>query len=294
MPRQIRMRPASKTGAEHQRPAAGCPRLEFLVALSLCLGPGLTSCISAAEVARPATASLEDRKVDIQPKKPKKGIGTGLVIAYGHPIAPPYVVEYRGENLFVNDVQVKPSIVDERKWVAKSDRPKDERFEHVMGVMERHIARAQDMARAGLTQEEILKFLKAQEFIENVVPEGQQAVVVSYFGGKSVAVELPTKGASVLQAGQISERSRAAKSSEISRITGKLSRGRCVIFVNGGTSEQRITSTFPLIVSQTMNDPKLGPKEKIRRLDEVLVESAAKDIVANYDEREWSWLFSSR
>lgn len=251
--------------------------------------PNLSASIGVVESPRPASAFLSDRKVDIKPRKPKSGIGTGLVIAYGHPIAPPYLVEYRGDYLFVNDVQVKPSIIDERKWAAKSARPRDERYEHVMGVMERTLARAQDMARKGSTQQKVIEFLRAQDFVEKVISEGQQAVVVSYFGGKTVVVELPAEGTSVLTPSQIAERSSAAKSNDVSGINGALARGNCVIFVNGGTSEERITSRFPAIVPQTMNDPELSPEEKLRRLNVVLVESAAKDIVANYDEREWSW-----
>jgi hypothetical protein len=49
------------------------------------------------------------RKMNIQPVKQSAGITTGVVMICGHIIPPPYKVEYRGDVLFVNGVQVEPS-----------------------------------------------------------------------------------------------------------------------------------------------------------------------------------------
>jgi hypothetical protein len=53
-------------------------------------------------------------KIDIAPITPKDGIKTGIVIAYGHVIKPPYKIYYEGDNLMINNVQVRPSLVRER------------------------------------------------------------------------------------------------------------------------------------------------------------------------------------
>ena len=70
--------------------------------------------------------TTKDRRVTISPVQPINGIRTGMVIAYGHPISPPYAIEWRGEKLYLNSVQVIPSIADE-KWIAS--RPKQPRNE---------------------------------------------------------------------------------------------------------------------------------------------------------------------
>lgn len=53
-------------------------------------------------------------KVEIHPVTQVSGITTGLVIAYGHVIAGPYVLEDIDEKLIINGVQVKPSVLVEK------------------------------------------------------------------------------------------------------------------------------------------------------------------------------------
>jgi hypothetical protein len=54
------------------------------------------------------------RKIHFQEKRPAKGIASGLVMAYGHVIQPPYELKVDGARLLINGVQIKPSLVMER------------------------------------------------------------------------------------------------------------------------------------------------------------------------------------
>lgn len=49
-------------------------------------------------------------RMSINPERPDSGITTGLVVAYGHVLQPPYRVEARGQAVFVNGVQIDPPI----------------------------------------------------------------------------------------------------------------------------------------------------------------------------------------
>jgi hypothetical protein len=57
-----------------------------------------------------ADVDLSLWRVPINPQVPDTGITTGLVIAYGHPIAPPYVVSTKDSFVFVNGVQISPGL----------------------------------------------------------------------------------------------------------------------------------------------------------------------------------------
>jgi hypothetical protein len=59
-------------------------------------------------------------RMPISPVRPESGITTGLVVAYGHILQPPYRVEARGDAVFVNGVQVisglqPPALVEQRR-----------------------------------------------------------------------------------------------------------------------------------------------------------------------------------
>lgn len=69
-----------------------------------------------------AGANIKSRKIQIEPVNQTTGINTGLVIAYGHVLQPPYRVYLEGNRVLINGVQVVPSFVWERETKkAKSD-----------------------------------------------------------------------------------------------------------------------------------------------------------------------------
>lgn len=62
------------------------------------------------------------RKVKIERASIGVGISSGLVIAYGHPMPAPYKFEYRGHFLFVNNVQVEPSIYRQHEYEKRQNK----------------------------------------------------------------------------------------------------------------------------------------------------------------------------
>jgi hypothetical protein len=54
------------------------------------------------------------RKMDVRPVKQSTGIATGAMMICGHIIPPPYQIEYTGDALFANGIQVDPSPLVER------------------------------------------------------------------------------------------------------------------------------------------------------------------------------------
>lgn len=51
------------------------------------------------------------RTITLKAATPKEGIRSGVVIAYGHVLSKPYLVEEAGAVLYINGIQVSPSLV---------------------------------------------------------------------------------------------------------------------------------------------------------------------------------------
>lgn len=68
-----------------------------------------------------AGANIKSRKIKITPINQTTGISTGLVIAYGHIIPPPYKIYIENNSIMVNGIQVSPSLVWEREVRAQSN-----------------------------------------------------------------------------------------------------------------------------------------------------------------------------
>ncbi|UCG43100.1 MAG: hypothetical protein JSU73_00350 [candidate division WOR-3 bacterium] len=54
---------------------------------------------------------MERYRMDVHPAKLDSGILAGLVIAYGHPITPPYAVTAESGRVYVNEVQILPPLM---------------------------------------------------------------------------------------------------------------------------------------------------------------------------------------
>lgn len=64
---------------------------------------------------RGVDGDIKSRKIDLNVIKQTGGIKSGLIIAYGHVIQPPYKVYIEDKNIMVNGVQVSPSLIWERE-----------------------------------------------------------------------------------------------------------------------------------------------------------------------------------
>lgn len=89
----------------------------FLAAAILCAAASVTRAEreSAYEAfKRNDVLRYRSRKIELAPRIPDRGIMSGLVMAYGHVLRPPFEVAGQGAQLIVNGVMLKPSLLDER------------------------------------------------------------------------------------------------------------------------------------------------------------------------------------
>lgn len=242
-----------------------------------------------AQLLRPDEYDKRDRRVAIQPKKPAKGIKGGLVIAYGHPLRPPYSVEVRGEKIFVNAIQVLPSILDEKYWASLPKPTQDDREKAISESLWRGGNEIQEMARKGESHEKIFEFAKRQPYMNNVRWESRGVLEYTLPNGQGSSIELPQSGEVRINEAEIKRRSMAATRARVKQIESILRKGHCIIFVDSGISEQLVRESFPSAVPKIMDDVALSADEKTGRLRELLgVESIVADVMANYVSEEWT------
>jgi|GEM_PF-6845313 len=110
-----RARRAAKCAAEKKTTEECAPaQISIHVRTDRALGTGISAKERIAEVKKFHIGF--DRKMQINPIKQTDGIKTGWVVAYGHLIRPPYKFEYKATKLYVNGVQVEPSLTWERDY----------------------------------------------------------------------------------------------------------------------------------------------------------------------------------
>ena len=238
----------------------------------------------------PDEYSKRDRHISIQPHQPKKGITSGLVIAYGHRISPPYVIENKEGKLFVNGVQVKPSLINEREFKAHPLPVMSDAAKAVNESLWRTETELKDMARKGVSPDDILKFAKNQPHVNGAKLGGTREVILNEEDSAlPMHVMLPLPGEVLPSAMEKTARASSAQHSELLNVQRHLKKGECVIFVDGGMSGHLLTRTFPAVIRETMENPALSGEEKFRRLHETLkFEPAVRDILANFTPEEWN------
>ncbi len=263
---------------------------ELLVLITLLLSHSIVAAQSTPTSSHNRIEEYDshDRRIKIQPKKQREGISKGLIIAYGHPIQPPYFIQWRNGKLYVNEVQVLPSIIDERWWQAHSKPIRPEDISEAAKSLWQTDDEIQSLARKGVPHDRILEFAKKQPHIRQARRYSENALEIIEENGQHVIIELPSPGQNVLSTDEKSARVEDSQRNRIASIEAKLNRGRCVIFVDGGTSEQVITRIFPSSVPLIMENGSLSQEEKLRRLYQLFsFGPAAQDVLVNYIPNEW-------
>jgi hypothetical protein len=240
----------------------------------------------AISIARAASVhGWPERQHKIAPDHLARGISKGLVIAYGHPIKPPFKIELRSDGkIYANGVQVIPSIVNERE--AAQEQPKLSPSDTaITESLWKTTHEAQAKARAGTPPAEVLEFVRQQPNVKTATLSSSTIKLVMS-NGLPMILELPAAGAVPISGTEINKRSTAHLRSRVSEIERKLKQGYVVIFVDSGTSE---LPTIPRLsdIRAIMEDPATSDQEKVRRLSSHFVEPVAKDIVTNYSHEEW-------
>jgi len=88
----------------------------MLVALYLIAGISHLAAQESLSNGKKRAKELIRRNVEVSAVQNSVGISSGLVVAYGHPLSQPYQFAYRGSILYVNGVQVEPTLIMQREY----------------------------------------------------------------------------------------------------------------------------------------------------------------------------------
>jgi hypothetical protein len=238
-------------------------------------------------------------KIVIHPIKQSDGIKTGLVIAYGHVIPPPYTVEYVGEKLMINGVQISPSLVREREVVAqKKTHLVANKIDQAWKGAQIEYA-AQKLYTSGLktksleaVQGEISMLInKSTDVFQNPIWLGRKTLHVKLTGSGLLSSLQFSETPRVVEKEETTKRNaaeRAEKSnaSYLDLLRKQLEGGQTIVFLSNGceVGGQGIHDQ----VNPIMKEMGLTRDQRIEKLHDAGVDyDFADDIVDNYDLNEW-------
>lgn len=255
----------------------------------------------AMKSARDAVRSMAlevDRKAPIHPEHPTEGIKTGLVVAYGHVIRPPYKVEIRDGGLVVNGVPITNNPVaireEEKRKKRFKDRPQPPEEVEEDIKFGKVFTKANDFFRENkgkMPDEELHK--KILDMLQGF--PGHKDITwahgdwLSYwhrFRGRYLHIiwEFSTEDpepTEVIQARQAQNMREQVKELEV-----RLKLGREIIF--DSTGGEGMIGDPREAVNEVMQNPKLTEQERRDLLEERVGDfGRALDILANYDPAEW-------
>jgi len=238
-------------------------------------------------------------KIDIHPAKQADGIKTGLVIAYGHIIPPPYKVEYVADKLVINGVQVKPSLIREREndLQIKSAPPANKKEELWKGTKIEDVA--QELYVNGLknkplekVQREIIELIsKSTDVYENPVWVSEKALRVQLAGSHiQYLMQFSEKPIVVLSPVELKrqsdERTGKAQKSILESVKKQLEKGKTIGFLSNGGEVDHWDPRGD--VNEVMGEKGLTKDQRIEKLhDKNFTYDIAVDIVDNYAPSEW-------
>lgn len=236
------------------------------------------------------------RKIKISPISNNAGIQTGCVIAYGHFMRPPFGASYVNHKLFINGVQVEPSMVLERE--TKAAKPVDpKRLEAAQKQIEvsREIRKRYKYEKMKFWKSderlraEMCAFAKSKDVVIDAKWDGN-ALMVSFVEG--TGFELFTFDSIKKPKGwkykSLSEIKKAAEDAKMEYVRNKLTAGDCIVFSASGNLNFKKDPRDA--VNEIMRDNLLSKEEKATRLAEKVflgVYDVAFDVLENYNAEEW-------
>jgi hypothetical protein len=229
-------------------------------------------------------------------KTPEKGIETGLVIVYGHPLKPPYKVEQVEDKVFINGVQVLPKLEnpnykapDPRIKITDEWRKCEARILKIKGEIECYAEamHAKYGKKEGIIKtKEYLRTLKSVKVKEEL----EDAVNLTFIECDKPVTELidvtpiiPYNPGPIIN--HVSPQEYAQKQKEGWERDLKAGKGFIIDF----KSEQSgWDNTAKSLVNSIMNDSKLSSQKKSEKLLDLLRdESVTKTIFYSYKGEEW-------
>lgn len=229
-----------------------------------------------------------DRREAVSTVKPSTGIATGLVIAYGHPIALPYKFEYREQILFVNGVQLIPSPFSTREQARLRGNIKSDK-KRQYDESEKITAVAGKMYREGKSQSEIIEYLVSNtDVIAEAKWVGPRSIDVRLQGESRFTTGMEFSDKRAPQARPAAPANEGAwKSERIHHFENKLRRGHQIFFQSDNAVVTISASKKEIVEIMARNG--ITAEEKAEALAVVLGGNsiAAFDIIANFAKAEW-------
>jgi hypothetical protein len=244
------------------------------------------------------------RKVDIPIASASSGVNSGLVIAYGHPIPPPYKFDRRGTILYLNNVEVDPSLVRQREHdeMLKNKPPVTAavtqdylELEKFTSSLRREYFDKQGKEPDDQLHAEILAKLQANPLIREAHWENSVEIV---YKDKFSGYDVPTgilfreyylhpQPHKIWSEQAINEEMQK----DIQEHEDWLKRGGCFFFTGIGPwqgQSWQCKDIKPRVV-QIMSQSNLSQDEKEKQLTQLFKgdENVALDILLNYKESEW-------
>lgn len=228
------------------------------------------------------------RRIEISPKKPKEGINSGCVIAYGHFMNPPFNLEQRDNRIFINGVQVQPSLVLQREYSVP--RPAEEKKELYRRAhrLAREVERKFNDASFALKAEEqaisdIMAFVRSQSIVEEVKWIGTGMEI--RFIGSPVATMVSLKRQSSTT-GNVQQRPEEVGESFRKLLKKGLLSGQCFVF--GAEGSLSSIDDPRARVNILMRDKTISIEQRVEFLKEIFQDyGLAMDAADNYRQNDW-------
>lgn len=242
-------------------------------------------------------ADLVQRTVEIKEESSDMGISSGLVVAYGHPLHPPYHLEYRGNLLFVNGVQVEPTLVMQRE----SDKHRTEltpdeatRLTGLDAMADK--ARKYYFDQTGKESEErlhvnILAMVRANPLVKEAHWMNEKILVYTrkddpYPSMNGISFSSHPSGSSVKPLPQ-----EKLQKHRIDWYESNLKMGKCVFFGSIGAWNGDAASCHDIkkAIGTVMEQPGLSVNDREKKLRGIFRgdTDTALDVLANYRSEEW-------
>lgn len=252
------------------------------------------------------------RKIEIQPVRQATGVATGCVIAYGHLIPPPYGFERKNKTLYINAVQVEPSMVRERSKTPPKVLPETAQNRYLK--MEDTMAKAQRYYRVNYGQK-TLGQLKS-EIRDSVLHDtgvvsgaqwvGDTTLMIDWVEAGSVAMVFapPTKLDKIVDAMSPAEQKRykadvKSKAEKKAAETGKeffhlvdsnykraLTDGKCLVFTGDGQTAVAILNTKAIVEIMERSNLAYDARAELLHRNGLSYQ-AVLDILENFNSQEW-------
>lgn len=264
---------------------------------------------AGAETMSQGLPKLKDKHITIHPKKPAKdGINSGLVILFGHPVPPPYKIEYRGQDLFVNDVQAKPSPL----WDEQIEKPRKARTEQDKAFLERMLkspakykprrelmdwiyAKCPFGTKTDSERGKILEYVLAQkEWIESAQWVSKDRVLKlkgrgmgneMYITCSKPKTESLPPGTRILTIQEQKAQDVQLKNAELLRLQKILSNGGCLLY---STENEEGFLEQAMSLFSVMRDKDLSADARAKHLDGIVSTGMVEDLITNYIPEEWN------